>query len=53
MRLVGNKTVAVVNRLSKEDRRAHKRQLFRIKRTNEEFKDKENKAKKGKKVIKD
>jgi len=53
MRLVGNKTVAVVNRLSKEDRRAHKRQLFRIKRANEEFKDKENKAKKGKKVIKD
>ena len=38
----------MVNTLSKEDRRAHKRERIRKKRANKEFKDKENKAKQDK-----
>ena len=43
-----NETVAVVNNLCKEDRRAYKREWIRKKRANKEFKDKENKAKQDK-----
>ena len=46
--VIGNETVAVVNTLSKEDRRARKREWIRKKRANKEFKDKENKAKQDK-----
>ena len=46
--VIGNKTVAVVNTLSKEDRRARKRERIRKKRENKKFKYKANKAKQDK-----
>ena len=45
--VIGNET-GVVNTLSKEDTRGHRKERIRKKRANKEFKDKENKAKQDK-----